>query len=590
MGTSAQEADPIRRMMDYYRAGECDSFLMTALRLEKQGTLGPEDHYDARFDCYVRTYALDEAIAWVRSLVRRTHNPRYEIDLAYLYQMTGQTRKAERLLQKQVREAYSSPSVIRFVGNYLMQRGFYDEALELFERGRRRTDDPFCSERARILHHQKQWEASWEAWFECADAQPAARQQWQAFIQDHLLPQKELIPRLKAFLIQKARKGSIAAEDLLAWLYMQEGNFKSALRHYRALDRRLHEQGRRILPLAQAAQEEGFDSIARQAYQYILTLGPQSPHYSTAFLGRLRLDYRRFERPHTPPDSVRAFARTLYAALQNPRYRAHRIELIRMWTNLQAHSLHLPDQALQFLDQQLQFGGLRPDEKGELLLLKGDLLVRTGRLWDGWLAYSRAEKDHKGTIADRARLRKAWLAFYMGNFDYALLFTDVLKGGTDKYVANDAIALELLIKDHRALAPDTSTDLLRRFARAHLAFQQRRYAEALALADSILQLFPPEAMQAAARFLQGQAYEQLGRTDSALAAYEAVYQQHPQSILADDALYRAARLLDYTLHRPDDALPLYERLIFDHSGSIFTAEIRKRYRQLRQRPPRPTTP
>ena len=584
-----QTTDPLRQLKTYYDNHFCDSFLALAIRLEKQGHIGPEDYYDARLDCYLRTYEYEPALRWVRTLARQTHNPRYIIDAAYLYQRMGQTSKAKHLIQKLLRGDYASPATVRYVGNYLMQRDFPEEALQLFEQARQQLNDPFCEERGRILHRLERWEDSWKAWFECADTNLAIRHRWQAFIQDHLLSNHALVTPLKGFLIRHAHQGSITAEDLLAWIYLQEGNYRSALRHYQALDRRLGEQGRRVLPLAHAAAAEGFDQIAQAAYNYILSLGPQSPHYSEAFLGHLRIQYRQVSRPDVPLDSVRFLANILRKAIDNPRYRNQRLELLQMWSTLRGIYLKEVGPVFQFFDHQLQSSHLRPDERGELLLMKGNFLVQANRLWDAWLAYSRAEKEHKGTIADRARLRKAWLSFYMGNFDYALLFTDVLKGGTDKYVANDAIALELLIKDHRNLLSDTSSDLLHRFAHAHLAFQQHRYQTAKTIADSILDLFPSEMMRASAIFLQARSHEALGQLDSALQAYQIVFTQHPQHILADDALYHAARLLDIQLHRTEQALPLYEKLIFEYSGSVFTAEIRKRFRELRQHKP-PSSP
>ncbi len=582
---TAQESTLRQPLLRWYHRGDCDSFLLAAEQYQQKGEIALTDLYEERFECYERTYRFADAIRWLEKIVRKHPDAHYLIDLAYLYKKNGQEKKAARLLRKTLKKKPASVAMARYVGHRLVTRGFLDAALSLYQQAGRALGAPFCQEIGTIYYQQQQWEKSWEAWFRCAEKDQVIRQQWQAFIQDHMIPHPPQIKALKQFLIRKAQHGSESAEELLAWLYMQEGNYPAAFRHLKALDLRLGERGRRILPLAEAAREEGQKDVARKAYEYILHQQTLSPYYPRAYSGWLRLMYETLAVPGAPRDSVRWLTDKLEDVLNDPLYRQDRIEFARMWARLRGIRLGNPQAVLRFFDEQLQYGGLSPIEKGEWMLLKGDVEVRSGRLWQAWLTYSRVEKTHKGDLTDRARLRKAWLAFYMGNFDHAILYTDVLKGGTDKYVANDAMALELLIKDHRDLAPDTTTTLLRHFAQAHLAYRQEDYHRVFQLADTILRLFPPEGMKAALLYLQGQAFEAQHLFDSALQAYATLFGTYPDHILTDDALYRAARIYDREKHQPRKALRLYEKLIFNHPGSVFTAEIRKRYRALRKRYP-----
>ena len=51
--------------------------------------------------------------------------------------------------------------------------------------------------------------------------------------------------------------------------------------------------------------------------------------------------------------------------------------------------------------------------------------------------------------------------------------------------------------------------------------------------------------------------------------------------MADDALYSMAKLYDRILINPEKAMDLYEKILLEHSSSIFVAEARKRFRSLR---------
>ena len=63
--------------------------------------------------------------------------------------------------------------------------------------------------------------------------------------------------------------------------------------------------------------------------------------------------------------------------------------------------------------------------------------------------------------------------------------------------------------------------------------------------------------------------------------YQEIINEWAYDILADDALYRQAKIHDDILHDSAKAMELYEKILLEHNGSIFTVEARKRYRALR---------
>lgn len=57
--------------------------------------------------------------------------------------------------------------------------------------------------------------------------------------------------------------------------------------------------------------------------------------------------------------------------------------------------------------------------------------------------------------------------------------------------------------------------------------------------------------------------------------------QQESSIWADDAIFTLADLYERNLKDTEQAKKLYQKLINDYPGSMFTAEARKRFRKLR---------
>ena len=81
--------------------------------------------------------------------------------------------------------------------------------------------------------------------------------------------------------------------------------------------------------------------------------------------------------------------------------------------------------------------------------------------------------------------------------------------------------------------------------------------------------------------LKGDLAIQNGDVESALSYYQEVADLHFDDITGDDALYNLAVIYDQKLGDLVKAEELYEKLIFEYSGSLHTIEARKRFRELK---------
>ena len=72
-----------------------------------------------------------------------------------------------------------------------------------------------------------------------------------------------------------------------------------------------------------------------------------------------------------------------------------------------------------------------------------------------------------------------------------------------------------------------------------------------------------------------------GKSMTALGYYEDILNFHPEDILADDALFRSAEVLEENLLDKGGALEKYKRLLLEYPSSLYGHEARKRVRVLR---------
>ena len=76
-------------------------------------------------------------------------------------------------------------------------------------------------------------------------------------------------------------------------------------------------------------------------------------------------------------------------------------------------------------------------------------------------------------------------------------------------------------------------------------------------------------------------YTKRNNIEMALEMYKRIDDDWSYDILADDALYRQAIIHDNILQDSVKAMKIYERILLEYNGSIFTSEARRRFRALR---------
>ena len=117
-----------------------------------------------------------------------------------------------------------------------------------------------------------------------------------------------------------------------------------------------------------------------------------------------------------------------------------------------------------------------------------DLLVLENNIWEASLMYLKVEKQFKeDPLGHQAKFNNAKVYYYAGEFDWCQAQLDVLKASTSKLIANDALALSVLITDNYNM--DTSDVAMKLFAKADMLFAQQKLNEALAVYDSVFNMF-----------------------------------------------------------------------------------------------------
>jgi tetratricopeptide (TPR) repeat protein len=368
--------------------------------------------------------------------------------------------------------------------------------------------------------------------------------------------------------------------DLLIWIYIQRKDFDSAFIQSRSIDRRLNENGRRVLDLARIAVSNEQYETAKKAYQYIIDKGPGELY----FQARKELSVALYRRLVNAVSYTTGELSELKGLLKKTHDELGGGEqaapvAIRL-AHLLAFYLDSTDIALGLLDPYMNNGALPQRMLNEVKIEAADILLLKGEIWEATLYYSQVEKAMKNdTLGQEAKFRNAKLAYYKGEFEWAKAQLDILKAATSKLISNDALELSLLIADNTVY--DTTGEALRMFSRADLWMYQNKTGKALETLDSLSNGLPGTTLADDILYRKARIAVSQGRYQDAVSSLDQLLSSYRSDILADNALFMMAGLYEKQLNNQAKAMELYKELMTDFPGSLFVVEARKRFRTLR---------
>ncbi|AMJ67638.1 tetratricopeptide repeat protein [Hymenobacter sp. PAMC 26628] len=372
-----------------------------------------------------------------------------------------------------------------------------------------------------------------------------------------------------------------AYAELLLWLQVQRHDFVGALMQARALDRRGHTQGSRVLEVASIAQQNKDFESALAGYDYVLKEYRTGPLYNVARQGRLsaREDQVRSTYP-VDQAQVRALATEYEQLLAELGQAPEAAQVRRRLADLYAFQLGDQAKAMGLLqavvDQPQAPTGLVDEAK----LTLGDLYLLRAEPWEATLLYSQVEKtEHDSPLGYEAKLRNARLSYFAGDFKLAQSHLDILKEATTREIANDAMQLSLLIATNTV--EDTLGLALKDYAAAEQLVFQNKLPAAVAGLDALLAKYPGHSLADNAYYLKAQLQRRMGDFPAATATLGRLLAGPANGVLSDDALFLLARIQEEDLKDRPKAQALYEQVLTKYPGSIYVAEARKRFRKLR---------
>ncbi|KAB2810341.1 tetratricopeptide repeat protein [Phaeocystidibacter luteus] len=550
----------------------------------------PNDfYYQQIVACFIQLEEYGDATDFIEDHIdeQPARAELYRIDLGYIHLVDKDTAAAEDEFNRVLEAVYRQPGLAYQYSERFKKWGIFKFALATLETAERGNPNmSFDQQKALLYAEMGMLEEMYIAYLDALARNPNFLASYQNVIRfnmnrDGNIPKSDV---LKREIIGRIQDGEgISFNRLLIWVLTQEGEYGQAFRQLKALYRREEVQAFELFSLAQSAQVAKAYDDAIQIYAYLETLGNNTPFYADAVWGEMSCKKSMLIANGASREEFLQLNTEMKGAAEGLRASSTLPNLLLANAELQFLQLQEPDSALRTLEKALSVSPEKSAIHAESMLLRGDIELAIGLPYDAILTYSQVEADFESALLGQdARFRKARVAFYTGDFEWALTMFDVLKKSTSKLISNDALRLSLLIKDNAAL--DTTYLMLERYASALLYQTQNRYDEALSTLDTLDKLIAftsDHPLHDESMYTRATIFNARGEHLQAAQLFEEIEAKFPKELLADEALIRAARIYQHELMDLDKAKALYEKVLLQHNNSIYAEEARSAFRKLR---------
>lgn len=578
------EAQDFKLAQQYYQSGEYEKASVIYKRLYEANP--QNDYFFNQFiECLLSLEAYDECEKTISRKIKK--NPdQIQLYVSYgnLYERQYKLDLAEEQYLKAIKKLYADRTAITRLANAFTSLTKYDLAIETYERGGKllKNNSIFAYNLGDMYRRKGDMTKMIDNYLNSLVGAPNRLNTIKTILQRTLAKEDYLELQTQLYTRIQKDKNSIIYPDLLTWVFIQQKDYRNALRQVKAIDRMLNENGNRIYRLADIASNDKAYEAAISAYEYIVTeKGRTSTFYLPAKRQSLWCKKQRIIDGYSyTSEDLRSIEADYEVFLDEFGYNSATAAIILQLAEFEALYINDLDKAISLLKQVINFAGTEKYVLANSKLNLADYYLMQGERWESTLLYSQVDKEfNEDLLGHEARFRNARLSYFNGDFEWAQAQFDILKASTSKMIANDALDLSIFITDNMGL--DTTAVPLMKYATAELLVFQNKFEEAFAQLDEIITEFPEHSLEDDIIYLKAQIFKKKKDYSKVVELYNRIIDDYSEEIKADNALFELAQLYEGVLDQPEKAMELYEKLFIEFSGSTFAVLARKQFRILR---------
>lgn len=571
----AQQEDALAK--SYFEQGKFDK----AIVLYKELLESNPYHYDYNskaINCYQQLSEHFLAQRLINKQLKKTKDPVYFIDLGYNASLLKNSKKADKNYRLAIEAIQNNPALGGRIGQRFEAYSLNKQAIRAYEYSMSLNPaNNYYYQIAGLYGTEQNIEKMFENYLKLLEFNAAYSNTVKRVLRDYVSEDKnsEYNTLLRKLLLRNSqRKPNILWNQILSWLFVQEEEYQKAFVQERALYRRSNGQLKGLVDLALLTKNQGDLELSATIFKFIneSTTDPKIKLDSSRLITEIELQLVK-------EINIEVFKNTYETLLKDYGYSTETIALQLSYARFWTFYAKNPARAIDFLNMAISLSNSL-QATGKLKMELADVLLMEEQFNRALVLYAQIQNTLKNTpMAQEARFKSARVSFYKGDFDWAQTQLKVLKSSSSQLIANDALALHLLIADNKY--EDSTQTALKWYAKAELSRFKKEPKQALLHLENLLLDHGSESIAAQAIFLKAQIQEDLKEFSLAASNYQRVIEDFENSILADDAYFALANLYSGMEGEIEKAKRLYEYIIFNFQDSIHFVDSQKKYRFLR---------
>ena len=553
--------------------------------------------YENYKSTFIELNKFKEAEKLIKTLIKENPDKlKFLVDLGLIYGLVDRSDKKNQVFDKAIEQINKETSYDNAfdLGLAFEKIGNLEKALEVylkFESKNLLNPFAFHSKTALIYKKTGQTNKMINTFFEMLDFNNKFIQNVQNGLVNSIdfqnnLKEKEI---LRQSIIEKiqANPKKIVYIELLAWFYMLNNDYENAYIQIKALDKKLNKNGSRLLELGNTALNNQDFKVAIKCFDDVV-LKSNSLEYKfeaknkKLFALKSKILYGN-QIIQEELEELKANYLLILSQLNNSKNvynnSLRKYNLLLDLSEIEAFYLGDISSAKQHLNNAILIPRLKEKQKGNAKLKLANILVLEDNIWEASLMYLQIEKQFKDDqLGHLAKFKNAQVYYFSGEYDWCQAQLKVLKASTSKLIANDALELSVLISDNYNM--DTSEVAMKLFSYADMLTFQQQFSKANILYDSILKNFKNHSLNDEIIFRKAKIDLKQHNYQKAVEYFKLLVDNYPNSILLDNSLFLIASIYEEKIKDFDQAKKYFKTILFDHKGSLYAAESRKRFRKL----------
>jgi tetratricopeptide (TPR) repeat protein len=528
-------------------------------------------------DCYQQLEKFEEADKIIVQQLKIYPNQEYLlVELGYNFQLQNLYEKAVPYYEKALLAIEKSPNMGYFIGKTFQDNYLLDYALLAYKKASEANPNANYNSQIALIYSEKgEIENMFNTYLDLIEKnenyESIAKNYMGKFITDDAENEPNIL--LKRLLLKRSQNNpNNTWNELLSWLFIQQKEYDKAFIQEKALHKRNLGNLEAIVALGKITFENNDFEATKNCFNYVLE---NSINLETELIAKLYLLEINIK-TNASTEAIETQFQQLFSQYGK---NMATLNIQSIYAEFLAFKKNEPEQAISVLKEALKLP-VNEFQKGYLKIKLADILVFDNKFSSALIYYTQVQNDLKNhTIGQTARFKIAQTSYFKGDFQWAQSQLKVLKNSTSQLIANDALALNLIITDN--VVKDSLKMALKKYAVADLLSFQNKNKRAIDTLTLVLNQYKGHPIEDEALFKQAQLFEETNQFINAENNYLKIISLNKDDILADDAHYYLAELYLNKLNSVEKAKEYYQKIIFEYPSSIYVVDARKKFRKLR---------